>query len=206
MTYKDILNDQEILSIYNKIDNNNNQIIHGKQHVLNVIENLDKLNNVLNINKKDLELLKIATTLHDIGHIYNKDIHPFKGSEYAKEYLKNKLDINDINKIVLAIKNHHEKDSINDISLFDHLLLFADKMDFTYKRLNPNHKTKEYLLESDILDINFKLDENNFNVIIKTNKIDIEKFKYWSYYPKITKRIEEFAHKINKKSNIKITF
>ena len=79
-------------------------------------------------------------------------------------------------------------------------------MDFTYKRLNPNHKTREYLLESDILDINFNLENDNFIVNIKTTNIDTDKLKYWPYYSKITKRIDEFADKINKKSKIKITF
>lgn len=205
MTYKDILNDKKILDIYNEIDKKNiSPIIHGKQHVLNVIDNLEKLSKVIYIDNKDLELLKIAITLHDIGHIYEKDIHPIKSYEFAKEYLQDKINTDDLEKIISAIKNHHEKENINNITLFEHILLFIDKMDFTNKRLNLNHKTKEYLIESDILDINFETDNNFFYVIIKTNNIAIDKLKYWDYYPKIVKRINEFAHKLNKNYEIKI--
>lgn len=207
MNYKDILNDQEIINIYNKIDQDNlNSIFHGKTHVLNVLDNLDKLNKVLNIDEKDLELLKIAITLHDTGHLYGKDNHHEKSAEYAKNYLKNKLDKNDLNKIISAIKNHHEKNNIDNISLFDHILLFVDKMDFSNKRLNPNYRTREYLMEADILDIDFSIDKDTFYIIIKTNNIDIDKFKYWDYYSKIYKRIQEFAYKINKKFEIKTIF
>lgn len=207
MNYKDILNDQEIITLYNKIDQDNlNSIVHGKQHVLNVLDNLDKLNKILIINNKDLELLKIAATLHDIGHLYGKDNHPEKSAEYAKKYLENKLDKGDLNKIISSIKNHHEKDNINNLSILDHILLFADKMDFSYKRLNPNYRTREYLMESDILDIDFSLEDDTFYVIIKTRNIDLDKLKYWNYYSKVSKRIEEFAYKINKKFIIKTIF
>ena len=207
MNYKDILNDPEIINIYNKIDKDNlNSIVHGKQHVLNVLDNLDKLNKILNINNKDLELLKIAITLHDTGHLYGKDKHSEKSAEFAQKYLNNKLDSDDLNKVISSIKNHHEKINIDNISLFDHILLFADKMDFSNKRLNPNYRTREYLMESNILEVNFSIDKDTFCVIIKTNNIDIDKFKYWDYYSKIYKRIEEFAYKINKKFEIKTIF
>ena len=207
MTYKDILQDQEILDIYDEIDKNNTSTIyHGKNHVLNVLDNLDKLNNLLNIEKHDLELLKIAITLHDIGHSYGEKEHYKKSEELARKYLKNKINNHDLEKILSAIKKHHEKENIKDLSIFEHLLLFSDKMDFTYKRLNPNHKTREYLLESDILDINFNLENDNFIVNIKTTNIDTDKLKFWPYYSKITKSIDEFADKINKKSKKKITF
>ena len=56
------------------------------------------------------------------------------------------------------------------------------------------------------IELSDNLENDNFIVNIKTTNIDTDKLKYWPYYSKITKRIDEFADKINKKSKIKITF
>lgn len=198
--YDELIKDKDILGIFNEIDNNNDiRISHGLNHILNVVNNVEKICNLLKINDEEKNLLKIAAYLHDIGQINKEGNHYDNSSDYAKEYLQDKLDETSLNKILNAIKNHHEKEKINELDLFSHILLFSDKIDFTYKRLNPNfiNKNNEYILEKDIKDINFNIKDNNFIITISSN-IDMDKFKEWSFYPKIIKRCEEFSKKINK--------
>ena len=198
--YDELIKDKDILGIFNEIDNNNDiRISHGLNHILNVVNNVEKICNLLKINDEEKNLLKIAAYLHDIGQINKEGNHYDNSGEFATNYLKDKLDKTSLNKIVIAIKNHHEKEKINELDLFSHILLFSDKIDFTYKRLNPNfiNKNNEYILEKDIKDINFNIKDNNFIITISSN-IDMDKFKEWSFYPKIIKRCEEFSKKINK--------
>lgn len=206
--YEELIKDKNILGIFNEIDNNNDiRICHGLNHVLNVINNIEKLCPILEINEEDKNLLKIAAYLHDIGHRNKDGNHYDNSSEFAENYLKNKLDEKSLNKIVTAIKSHHEKEKINELDLFSHILLFSDKMDFTYKRLNPNYinNNNEYIIEKDIKEINFDIKENDFIITIITNDLDIDKFKEWLFFPKIRKRCEEFAKKINKNLILNIT-
>ena len=206
--YEKILKDKEILGIFNEIDNNTDiRICHGLNHILNVTNNIEKICTVLKIEDKEKELLKIAGYLHDIGQINKEGNHYDTGSNFVKEYLKDKLNESDLNKIVNAIRNHHEKEKINELDLFSHILLFADKMDFTYKRVNPKfiNINNEYIIEKDVNEINFDIKENNFIITINTNNLDMDKFKEWAYYPKIMKRCEEFARKINKDLVLNIT-
>ncbi|MBQ7105540.1 MAG: HD domain-containing protein [Bacilli bacterium] len=202
MTYESVKKDENILKILKEIDKQHSNIYHGMNHTLNVINNINKLCSLLNISKHENDLLKIAGLLHDIGHQTGKENHEIKSYEFAKDYLKNKINENDYLKIINAINKHHEKENIANLTLFEHILLFADKMDFSYTRINS--ELNEYTLEKDILEINFEIKENYFITSIKTNKLNIKDFKNWPYYTKVKKRIEEFARKLKKEPKIKI--
>ncbi len=209
MKYKDIIEDKQITKILNTIDaKNDNEMNHGLKHTINVIENIKKITTLLNIDNETLEYLMIAGYLHDIGQLYKNKNHTLEGERLASKYLKDKINKKWYNQILSAIKNHHEKETVNNISLFDHIVLFADKMDFSYKRLDLNyiekHK-KQHFIENSIKEINFDIKNNIFIVIIKiNNEQDIVNIKSWNYYPNIERRIHEFADKIN--MNYKIKF
>ena len=200
MNYLDVLNDQEIINRFKEIDNHNdNQFNHGLQHVNNVIENLLKLAKLLRIKEPELNYLLIACVLHDLGQLEGSEDHYLRSKKIAANYLKDMVNQEWFDKIIPTIENHHDKNNIDNLSLFEHLVLFADKMDFTYKRLDVNY-IKEYqadYLESHIIDTNYKMEDGIFKVIITidgdVNQDDLDR---WPYYPKIEKRIEEFATKL----------
>lgn len=209
MNYKDLVADSRLKEILATIDNNNdNQMNHGFQHTVNVVENIEKLGNILKIDNKTLEHLKMAGYLHDIGQITPTNNHSLEGSKMAMNYLSGKMDKKSYNKILAAIKHHHEKERIKELPLFEHIVLFADKMDFTYKRLDKNYCKKhpeiDYV-ENYILEVNFEIEKTKFIVLIKVqDKVAINKIETWEYYPKIKRRIGEFANKLSKEYQIKI--
>jgi len=208
MKYKDIINDSKIKQIFSKIDEkHDSEMNHGLQHAIKVVENITKLGNLLKVDKETMENLKIAGYLHDIGHSYTNKDHQVESTLYASKYLEDKIDKDSYTKIIEAIKKHHEKQKTNDLSLFEHIVLFADKMDFSHTRLDKNYielHNDNYFIENDIINIDFDIKDNIFIIIIETNNIDIKKLSKWNYYPKIIKRIEEFSNKINIKNKIKI--
>lgn len=204
MNYLDIFNDKIILKKFDLIDkNNNNSFNHGLQHAQNVIDIMKKLVKLLKIGKVEENYLLIACALHDIGQLDGKENHFVRSKEYAKDYLKGRLDQEWYEKILLAIENHHEKEKIDDLTLFEHLVLFADKMDFSYKRLAKNYFQNNF--EKHILNVDFAIKNNIFKVIIKTDQSITESdFKTWNYYSKIAERIKQFARKLKMDYEIEI--
>ena len=141
MTYETVKKDEDLIQILKEIDKQNNNIYHGLTHSLNVIKNIEKICTLLKINENETNLLKVAALLHDVGHQTEKENHQIRSYDFAKEYLKNKLNKEDYEKILNAINKHHEKENIDELTLFEHILLFADKMDFSYKNsVKPDYK------------------------------------------------------------------
>ena len=200
MNYTDILNDPIIINKLADIDEHNaNQFNHGLGHVKNVMANMIKLAKLLAIDKNELNYLLIACVLHDLGQREGSEEHYLRSKTIAANYLKDKIDPKWFNIIVLSIENHHDKNNVAHLSLFEHLVLFADKMDFTFQRLDVNYLKQNPIdyLESHILDVNFEIVEGTFNVIVTIDQnLNQNDLANWSYYPKIEKRIEEFAAKL----------
>lgn len=200
MNYLDLLNDDYINNLFKIIDSRNDVCNHGLKHALNVVENIVKIGDVLNIDSETLSYLKIAAFLHDVGRIEGDENHYLNGKELVKKYLNFKIDKEWLDKILSAIEKHHEKENVDKLSLFNHIVLFADKMDFSCKRFNNNVRC----FENNILDINFEIIDNIFIVVIQfKDKVTYIDFERWIMYPKVIKRIDEFANKLDMKWEIK---
>lgn len=194
MKYIDLISDTSINELFDKIDSRDDVYNHGMKHALNVVDNIDKLGKLLNINSEELNYLKIAGYLHDIGRADNDENHQVFSKNFVFNYLNSKIDPVWLDKILLAIEKHHEKENVSNLSLFEHILLFADKMDFSYKRL----KVKGECFENNILSIDFKIIDNKFILVCRcirpfTNSELSESEKY----QKIVKRVQEFSSKLN---------
>lgn len=204
MNYIDIVMDEFIKETFLKIDKENNSYIsHGMQHTLNVVENIEKIAKILDIDETTLNYLKIAGYLHDIGRVYGDDDHYLKSRDFVYKYLNGKIEEVWFNKILSAIQRHHEKENVANLPLFEHIVLFADKMDFSCKRLVDN--SDEYF-ESKVLGIDFAINKNRnvFIIILKvSDPLVSEEFSQWHMYNKVLKRIVQFAEKLNMDYEIK---
>ncbi len=194
MKYIDLLDDNELNDMFERIDSRDEVYNHGMSHALNVVENIDKLSKLLNINIEELNYLKIAGYLHDIGRAFSDENHQMFSKDFVFKYLNSKIDPIWLNKILLAIEKHHEKENVNSLSLFEHILLFSDKMDFSYKRL----KVKAECFESNILDIDFEIVNNKFILECRCIRPFSEsELASSEKYQKIIKRVQEFSSKLN---------
>ena len=208
MKYIEVMNDELIVKEFNKIDeHSDNKFDHGRYHAENVIDNILKLAKLLNIDEEETNYLAITGILHDMGQLGGKDGHEIRGKIFAEAYLKDKVDQKWLDKILKAIEYHHEKENIKELSLFEHIVLIADKVDVTYKRLNKKYllKNNEDGLEKHIKEVNFEIKQKIFKVIIKTDgKITKDDFYNWGYASKMLKRIEEFSDKVKMQYKIEI--
>ena len=103
-----------------------------------------KFSRKLKLNEKDLEIIKIAALIHDIGYskvigrnhntgkekIIGKDNHATYGAEMCEDFLKElELDKYAVEKIKEAITSH---DNFNECkTLFQKIIYDADKLDKT---------------------------------------------------------------------------
>ena len=194
MKYIDLISDTSINELFEKIDYRDDVYNHGMKHALNVVDNIEKLGKLLNINSEELNYLKIAGYLHDIGRADNDENHQVFSKNFVFNYLNSKIDSVWLDKILLAIEKHHEKENVSNLSLFEHILLFADKMDFSYKRL----KVKEECFENNILDIDFMIVDNKFILECRCIRSFLQDELINSVkYQKIIKRVQEFSSKLN---------
>ena len=194
MKYIDLISDTSINELFDKIDSRDDVYIHGMKHALNVVDNIDKLGKMLNINSEELNYLKIAGYLHDIGRVDGDENHQVLSKNFVFNYLNSKMDSVWLNKILSAIEKHHEKENVGSLSLFEHILLFADKMDFSYKRL----KVKGDCFENNILDIDFMVVDNKFILECRCIKpFSQDELMNSVKYQKIIKRVQEFSSKLN---------
>ncbi len=201
-----ILQDEYILDIYKRIKEHEDNDIsgyayHDLTHAINVMELASTILKELNCTIEEIEGIKIAAILHDLGCLEGKENHEIRSYELAKKYLENK-EIKLKERILSAIKNHRVGFDSDDIMTV--VLVLADKLDIKKSRVAPagvNIKgNKEFL---SIEDITIKKDKNNFivNFIVNENCNKKELENYY-FIPKVFKAINSFAKKNNLQSII----
>lgn len=163
ISYKQILNDEEIKKYINIIDKNNNfYMSHGIKHITSLIGIIENFVKVFNFGDDDKNILCICAVLHDIGRAIDNKKHAKASSNYAREYLKDKLDSDTIDVICSIISNHSWKSTKKNI--LEEVFCFCDKVDFSRERLEDNYSNK-YVFSS-VLDhikkTNFYVEDNKF--------------------------------------------
>ena len=201
-----VFNDKKIRSIYNQIDeneNNNDKIWahHNWNHVVNVMNITNKILTDLNYDEDTIESAKLAAILHDIGAIDGKENHAYKSYKFAEQYFdENNIKFAKRDMVLEAIKNHSDGfDSDNVIQL---ALILADKIEL--KSTRPTKKGLEVIgmrQTQYINNIDFKIENGELTIKFETdNKIDknivnkvIENYDY----------LVEICEKVRKKNNSK---
>lgn len=188
ITYNDIKHDEKIKSYIKKADESLSALgftEHSFAHVGLVATRAEYILSELGYSDHDIELVKIASHLHDIGNIVNRKEHSQSGALMAFRILDNMdMDANDIATIVTAIGNHDEGtgEAVSPVSA---ALIIADKSDVrrTRVRVEPSHPS------FDIHDrVNYSVYESSINIdkeqktITLSLKIDTEISDVLSYF------------------------
>lgn len=108
---------------------------HSFAHVTRVAETAGYLLETLDYPARDVELVKIAGFLHDIGNLVNRIDHSQSGAVMAFRILDNlKCDPADIATVVTAIGNHDEGTGVA-VNAVAAALILADKSDVRRSRV-----------------------------------------------------------------------
>ena len=200
--YSDLLKDDSIKNIYDKIGEYEESIheraYHNYEHVMNVTNIVSNILRELNFDKDTILKAKIACLLHDVGIINGKEDHDVTSYEFAKEYFrKNNISFEGENEVLDAIKGH--RNAFNSDNIITLVLILGDKLDIKKTRITEDGKNvignRQY---SHIEDISIKINDNKitFNFITDGN-FDIEEANEYYFTKKVFSAIDSFSSKMN---------
>ncbi len=143
VSYEQVKNDRGVIAYIKAADESLKALgytEHSFAHVVKVAEDSARILATLGYPEHEIELVKIAGVLHDIGNIVNRKEHSQSGAIMAFRILDNMgMAPEDIATIVTAIGNHDEGDGVpvNDVAA---ALILADKSDVRRSRVrNTGH-------------------------------------------------------------------
>ncbi len=115
---------------------------HSFQHAAKTADTAADILRLLDYPERDIELVRIAAFMHDIGNVVNRIDHAHSGALMAFHILNElNMDPNEIASVISAIGNHDEATSmpVNSIAA---ALILADKSDVRRSRVrNPEFAT-----------------------------------------------------------------
>lgn len=141
---------------------------HSFAHVCYTAETAARILQELGFDENEVEMVKIAGFMHDIGNMINRKYHAPAGAEIARTVLeKYKVPYEEIGTIVSAIGNHDEN-SGKPANAVSAALIIADKVDVRRSRVQETCMEK---ILADIHDrVNYAVTRSELQ-IIKTENI-----------------------------------
>ncbi len=148
---------------------------HSFAHVLRVSEEAAKIMTVMGYDDHDVELVRIAGYMHDIGNLVNRVEHSQSGAVMAFRILdKLGMDAADIADVVSAIGNHDEGTGV-PINAMAAALILADKSDVRRSRVRNRdittfdiHDRVNYSVKTSALLIDEKKETITLNLDVDT--------------------------------------
>ncbi|MDD3920683.1 MAG: HD domain-containing protein [Eubacteriales bacterium] len=164
LSYEDIINNESIRIYISEADRSLAALgftEHSFAHVTSVAQTAGYILETLGYPKRQVELVRIAGYLHDIGNLVNRVDHSQSGAVMAFRILdKLKMEPQEIATIVSAIGNHDEGTGV-PVDAVAAALILADKSDVRRSRVRNNdpatfdmHDRVNYSVKKSSLKIN----------------------------------------------------
>jgi len=186
ITYEEIKNNAQIRTYIAKADQSLAALgytDHSFGHVTKVAETAGYILSTLGFDAHQIELVKIAAYLHDIGNLVNRVEHSQSGAIMAFRILdKLNMDPEDIADVVTAIGNHDEGTGtpVNAISA---ALFLADKSDVRRTRVRNRdipsfdiHDRVNYSVKQSVLIISEDKTEIRLSLDIDTQYSSVSEY------------------------------
>lgn len=181
---------------------------HSFAHVTRVAETAGYILDTLGFSAHDVELVKMASYLHDIGNLVNRVDHSQSGAVMAFRILDHiAMDAEDIATIVTAIGNHDEGTGV-PVNPIAAALILADKSDVRRSRVRNRdistfdiHDRVNYSVTDSALVIN-----DDHTTVTLTLTIDTQYSSVMDYFEIFLKRMVMCRHAAEKLGlNFKLT-
>ena len=194
LTYQEVKNSQEIRTYIKRADESLDALgftEHSFAHVGRVAEMAGYILETMGYSPREVELVRIAGWLHDIGNLINRVDHSQSGAIMAFRVLDHmNCDPEDIATIVTAIGNHDEGTGV-PVNAVAAALILADKSDVRRSRVRSKST-----IDFDIHDrVNYSVSESRLTIsperdsILLELTIDTELSSVMDYFEIFTKRM-----------------
>ena len=212
LTYEELKKSEEVRTYIKRADDSLGALgftEHSFAHVAKVAETAGYILETMGYSSREVELVKIAGWLHDIGNLINRVDHSQSGAIMAFRILDHmKFDPEDIATVVTAIGNHDEGTGV-PVNAVAAALIVADKSDVRRTRVRTKNA-----LDFDIHDrVNYSVSESRLtispekDVILLELTIDTEFSSVMDYFEIFTKRMvmcRKAAEKLGLRFRLKI--
>ncbi|MBE6570152.1 MAG: HD domain-containing protein [Ruminococcaceae bacterium] len=186
ITYQEIKNNENIRTYIRKADE---ALValgyteHSFAHVTKVAEDAGRILTVLGYDERQVELVKIAGYMHDIGNLVNRVEHSQSGAVMAFRILdKLGMEAEDVADIVAAIGNHDEGTG-KPINAIAAALFLADKSDVRRTRVRNReistfdiHDRVNYSVEMSDLTVDKEKGEIRLEIRIDTEYSSVSEY------------------------------
>ncbi len=194
ITYEQIKNNENIRTYIAKADQSlaaMGYTDHAFGHVTKVAETAGYILSTLGYDQRQVELVKIAGYLHDIGNLVNRVEHSQSGAVMAFRILdKLGMDAADIADIVTAIGNHDEGTGV-PVNAIAAALFLADKSDVRRSRVRnrdvPSFDIHDRVNYS-VIHSDFAISEDKREIILR---LEVE-----TNYSSVTEYFEIFLERM----------
>ena len=212
LTYEELKKSREIRTYIQRADESLVALgftEHSFAHVAKVAETAGYILETMGYSSREVELVKIAGWLHDIGNLINRVDHSQSGAIMAFRILDHmNFDPEDIATVVTAIGNHDEGTGV-PVNAVAAALILADKSDVRRTRVRSKNA-----VDFDIHDrVNYSVSESQLtisterDVILLELTIDTEFSSVMDYFEIFTKRMimcRKAAEKLSLRFRLKI--
>lgn len=173
ISFSDIKNNNAIREYITKADESLRSLgftEHSFAHVGKVAADAENILRTLGYPERDIELVKIAAYLHDIGNLVNRVEHSQSGAVMAFRILDNLgMQPSEIATIVTAIGNHDEGTGV-PVNTLAAALILADKSDVRRSRVRNRDVT-----DFDIHDrVNYSVKSSHLITDVEEKEIRLE--------------------------------
>ena len=218
-----LLLDKDIKQRYDAIQNvDTTSYYHGYKHIMNVLDTLRKFINLFNIDEHEADKLLVAVLFHDIGRGKTGKDHELLSADFMREYLK-KYDISkfgfseqDLDEIYEAIRIHEQKEELDQLTMFQLLVNFVDKLDVTKERINldnpldpelPSYKFDVFReIYLDVNAVNPRIEDDSLVLEFECNdNMTLERLYSIPFMQVVDKLHQELAKRYNLKAKVCIT-
>ena len=189
----DIIKDDEKIRAYIKAGDDALKALgfteHSFPHVYKTAQTAAEILSDLKYGEREIELVKIAGLLHDIGNMVNRNYHALTGAVIAESILsKFDMPYSEITAIISAIGNHDE-DTGRPVNTISAALILADKSDVRRSRVSESdmdkiladiHDRVNYAVTNS--DISACFDENSAKKIVLNLSIDTSVCSVMDYF------------------------
>lgn len=115
---------------------------HSFAHVTRCADRASRLLEQLGYSARELELVRIAAYLHDIGNVVNRNDHAHSGAVLAFQLLDELgMDAEEVATVITAIGNHDER-TAHPVNAVTAALILADKSDVRRSRVRNRDTIK----------------------------------------------------------------
>ena len=161
LTYEDVINDETIIQLYRLVDEKTNYVVSlGMRHINSVVKNAKNIAAALKLDERESRLLLIASVLHDIGRLDDNYRHEMYSALRCESMLMGEMEEDDLSVVLKCIRNHnYDYTKLSEIENLDLCLMLADKLDFSFSRLNEK--------------LMYQAESANYNLYKFTKSVDV---------------------------------